>query len=49
MELYIVENPNKWAIPEPTNTFNDTDNDINSVVDRIIERNIGAWKILSKI
>ena len=49
MELCIIENPNKWAIPELTDTLNDTDSNINLVVDRIIERNIGAWKILSKI
>lgn len=46
IELYIVENPDKWAVLEPMNTLNDTDIDI---VDAIIGRNLGAWKILAKV
>lgn len=50
MELYIIENPNKWAIPEPVDSSNDTDiDDLIDVVDLIIERNIKAYKALSKI
>ncbi|MBA7576235.1 hypothetical protein ES708_18074 [subsurface metagenome] len=48
MELYIVENSDKWAVPEPMDTLNDTDVDLESIVDAIIERNMGAWKVLAK-
>ena len=47
VELNIIENPNKWAISEPTDTLNDTD--IDMVVDIIIEKNLEAWKSLSKL
>lgn len=46
MEIYIIKNPDKWAIPEPIDSLNDTDIDI---VDAIIDRNINAWKALSKL
>ena len=46
IELNIIENPDKWAIIEPMDSLNDTDIDI---VDVIIERNINAWKVLSKL
>lgn len=46
VELYIVGNPDKWAVPEPTDTLNDTDIDI---VDAIIDRNLEAWKVLAKV
>jgi len=44
MELNIISNPDKWAISESTDSLDDTDIDI----DAIIDRNIGAWRELSK-
>lgn len=46
IELNIIKNPDKWAISEKTENANDTDIDI---VDRIIERHLKAWKLLSKL
>lgn len=49
IELNIVENPNKWAIPESVESLTDTDDNINLLIDKLIERNMGAWKLLSKL
>lgn len=49
VELNIIENPNKWAIPEGTESANDTDIDLDGLIDSIIERNIGAYKKLKDL
>lgn len=49
IELNIIENPNKWAVQEGTESASDTDIDLVSLVDFIIERNIGAYKKLKDL
>ncbi len=49
IELNIIENPNKWAVPEEMGSANDTDIDLVSLVDSIIERNLGAYKKLKDL
>jgi len=47
IDLTIIKNPNKWVISEPVKSLTDIDSTIGDVADRLIERNLEAWRILS--